>query len=608
MMAENNLGTEVAVWSLPKVLQGRYEDFRIIGQGAMGIVYAAKDRRLGRQVAIKTIHWDSAGHSDQTNAELKRRLELEAAAATKVTHPNVVTIYDMDFADQVPYIVMEYVDGHSLYERLGLHLPMAEPDIKGIVQQLCSGLKALHDAGIIHRDVKPANIMLSGTGNFVKIMDFGIARLEEGDLTRTGSILGTISYMSPEQLLGRPIDGRSDIFSLGCVIYEMATGERPFPGRRPESIMYNVMHETPAKPSGLRPGLTPFWDDLINKCLGKDANQRYQNCGKIITDMDTRPPDPQPGDETISAAVQSAVRKVGESPLMIGEVQWLLGIVTLGFAYLLIPYAIIREFVNAAAKAAGRRGQELRDQLDTGQGPGWRWAFHLSWASYGIGLLAAMIFLYQNFGLWNLAIAEPSKFLEHKTASGIYLYTAEVGLIAGAFIFLLWFMRTASELDERLTAYRKFAESEEADEHDPKLPRKYYQVLEFIVFLVATGLLVQKVFWHTVNRTNEMLQRINEPLILPSAGQVYIVEIVALVFMVMLIFILCMSCFRFIVRDVLLTVIWGVHSSRRMLIWFHVARVTLALTIFAIPLVMYRRQIAQAVDWISTALGYTNER
>ena len=229
---------------------GRYEILAPLGAGGMGEVYAARDPRLGRDVAVKVLRADAL-----QGAERRRRFETEARAASSLNHPNILTVHDIGEVDGAPYIVSELVAGESLRAALREGpLPMRKR--LDIAVQIADGLAAAHQAGITHRDLKPENIMITPEGR-VKILDFGLAKhsptVDESDTTDTiaqlntapGVIMGTLAYLSPEQARGRPVDFRSDQFSFGCVLYEMAAGKRPFQGKDPVEILSAIVREEP---------------------------------------------------------------------------------------------------------------------------------------------------------------------------------------------------------------------------------------------------------------------------------------------------------------------------------------------------------------------------
>ena len=255
---------------------GRYRIERELGRGGMGVVYKAFDPVVERTVAIKTIRLEAEGAED-----LLFRLKREAKSVGQLEHPNIVTLYDAGEAGGLFYLAMQFVQGETLQDRIDHQRWFNIREILELFRQICAGLDYAHQRGVIHRDIKPANIMITTEG-VVKLADFGIAKLAGGN-TSTGIILGTPSYMSPEQALGKPIDGRSDIFSLGSVLYEMVTGEKAFPGQSTTTVMYKIVHEPPTPITALQPGLDPALEAIVLKALAKSPDQRFQACTELST-------------------------------------------------------------------------------------------------------------------------------------------------------------------------------------------------------------------------------------------------------------------------------------------------------------------------------------
>src|SRR5438309_195260 len=254
-----------------------------IGEGGMGHVYQAEDTKLGRLVALKFLPPETI-----SNQTAKRRLIQEARAASALNHPNIVTIYSIDEKDGLDFIVMEYVPGETLKEFVQRGA-IAFPQVLEIGEQVADALSAAHSLKIIHRDIKPANILLTARGQ-AKVLDFGLAKMirplpEEidkeaptmADLTGAGTILGTICYMSPEQTRGEPLDERSDIFSLGCVLYEAATGKLPFSGPSILSTLHEIAAVEHSAPSAVKPDLPGDFDLVIGRALAKDRGLRYSS-------------------------------------------------------------------------------------------------------------------------------------------------------------------------------------------------------------------------------------------------------------------------------------------------------------------------------------------
>ena len=265
--------------SLEKI--GRYEVVSELGRGAMGVVYKALDPTIGRTVALKTMRIDVHGLETE---DILRRFKNEARAAGVLNHPNIVTIYDAAEQDGTFYMAMEYMEGTTLHSILAEKRVLAPEEIIQISRQVCKGLDYAHSHGIIHRDIKPANIMITANGT-VKIMDFGIAKAG-GGMTNTGQVLGTPNYMSPEQVKGKPLDGRSDLFSFGVMLYEMVTGEKPFVGQNVTTIIYKIVHENPIPPRDLDVTIHPGLSAVVTKALAKPPDERYQSGAELTHDLE----------------------------------------------------------------------------------------------------------------------------------------------------------------------------------------------------------------------------------------------------------------------------------------------------------------------------------
>jgi serine/threonine protein kinase len=261
---------------------GAYEIVAALGAGGMGEVYLANDTRLGRQVALKVLPRDLAADPDR-----RERLAREAQAAARLNHPNIVTLFAFENVDDIAFLSMEYVNGallSALIPPQGLALDRLLP----FAIAIADAVSAAHQSGIVHRDLKPGNIMVASTGSRVKVLDFGLAKFHEtrlpdaGAPTRTvpitadGRIVGTVAYMSPEQAEGRSTDARSDIFSLGALLFEMATGRPPFAGDSSMSVITAILRDTPPSVSDIRPGLPLEFARIVRRCLQKDPQRRYQ--------------------------------------------------------------------------------------------------------------------------------------------------------------------------------------------------------------------------------------------------------------------------------------------------------------------------------------------
>jgi serine/threonine-protein kinase len=261
---------------------GRYKLIEVLGKGAMGMVYKGLDPAIDRLVALKTIRLDQIIDPDESN-ELRERLEREAKAAGKLSHHNIVTIYDVGEESAVQYIAMEYLQGSTLEELLISGINWDYKTLSNVMIQVCDALDYAHENRVVHRDVKPANIMIM-EGSKVKVMDFGIARLDtSASMTQTGTALGTPNYISPEQLKGQPVDRRSDIFSVGVVFYELLTGEKPFKGDTLSALIYSILHTNPPMPSEVNLDVPRIFDKIIAKALVKDPDLRFQTARDLAS-------------------------------------------------------------------------------------------------------------------------------------------------------------------------------------------------------------------------------------------------------------------------------------------------------------------------------------
>jgi serine/threonine protein kinase len=263
---------------------GRYEIIGELGRGAMGVVYKATDPVIGRTVAVKTIKLSEEG-TGLSRPELLTRFQTEARAAGLLTHPNIVVVFDAGEEDGLYYITMELVEGKSLQAHLDGGMAFALPRVLRIMEQTCSALQFAHERNVVHRDIKPANIMLTADDT-VKVTDFGTAKiLQFGTMQQTAHVMGTPSYMSPEQVKGRAVDGRSDIFSLGVLLYEMVTGEKPFPGQNITTVIYKIVNEEPVPPRQIDPSIHPGISAVVMKALSKEPETRYQSCREMLEDL-----------------------------------------------------------------------------------------------------------------------------------------------------------------------------------------------------------------------------------------------------------------------------------------------------------------------------------
>ncbi len=294
---------------------GRYNIIGELGQGAMGTVYKAVDPLIDRVVAIKTINLSLA--LDEKD-EYESRFYQEAKAAGRLSHPNIVTIYDVGRSGEIAYIAMEFLQGRELREILNDGKGMPVEKVINIVAQVAQGLAYAHEYGIVHRDIKPSNIMIVRDGH-VKITDFGIARMASAAVrTQTGMVLGSPKYMSPEQVVGKLTDQRSDIFSLGVMLFEMLTGQAPFAGENVNAIMYQTLNSVPPPPSTLSPNVPEMLNFIVAKALAKKLDHRYQDAKEFAGDLYScrdRLPRPTQAQEESKLQVAPTTSRPAPSPV-----------------------------------------------------------------------------------------------------------------------------------------------------------------------------------------------------------------------------------------------------------------------------------------------------
>ena len=265
---------------------GRYQVLESVGFGAMGAVYKAFDPLIKRTLAIKTIRLDIPRQSPQYKSFIDRFYH-EARISGTLSHPNIVTLFDIGEEGGLPYLAMEFVEGETILGILEKGQRFKPEKVIGLVSQMASAIDYAHSKGVIHRDIKPSNVILYETDK-VKVTDFGIAKLVDAEMTQSGTLLGTPSYMSPEQAMGEKLDGRSDIFSLGVCAFEMLSGEQPFPGTNVTSILYKLVHVDPIEPTDLEMhGLVPQkWHEVFSRVLAKKPDDRYQTATEFVQDLE----------------------------------------------------------------------------------------------------------------------------------------------------------------------------------------------------------------------------------------------------------------------------------------------------------------------------------
>ncbi|MDQ3271905.1 MAG: serine/threonine protein kinase, partial [Pseudomonadota bacterium] len=308
---------------------GRYDIIRVLGKGAMGLVYEARDPNLNRRVAIKTIKVENL--SEEAAAEYEARFKTEAHSAARLQHPNIVSVYDSDRHGDMAYLVMEFIQGEDLKHHLDSGKRYSLAQSLAMMRELLSALEYAHRQAIVHRDVKPANLLIEADGR-VKLTDFGVARIQDsGEATRTqGSMVGTLKYMSPEQVQGQPIDARADLFAVGTVLYQLLTGMRPFDGDTDFAIIQQIVNHTQAAPSTTNPLLPAAIDAVLDRALAKKRDQRFgtaqefaqalQDAMGQASDPTVVPPASQPGRRAGNATDTGLQRsRAGGSTVRLGS-------------------------------------------------------------------------------------------------------------------------------------------------------------------------------------------------------------------------------------------------------------------------------------------------
>ncbi|MDO8420363.1 MAG: serine/threonine-protein kinase, partial [Rubrivivax sp.] len=269
----------------PQILLGRYKLVKVLGRGAMGVVYEATDTRLSRTVAIKTVLRGFLA-DESTSADYSARFQREAQAAARLNHPHVVAVFDFGEQEDVSFIVMEFVRGRELGQAFAAGETFSLEEAVRIMGELLDALAYAHEHGIVHRDVKPANVMIDNAGR-VKLTDFGVARVADTNQDRTlpGTMVGTPSYMAPEQILGLAVGSRADIFGAGVVLYQFLTGTRPFVGGGPFGIQRKIVHDEPVPPSQVNPAVPAAFDAVISRALAKRPEDRYETAAAFAADL-----------------------------------------------------------------------------------------------------------------------------------------------------------------------------------------------------------------------------------------------------------------------------------------------------------------------------------
>jgi serine/threonine protein kinase len=300
-----------------------YRIIEEIGRGGMGVVYKAEDTKLKREVAIKFLP-----HHAADGEEERKRFMIEAQAAAALNHPNIATIYAIEEVDDKMFIVMEYIDGQELKQKIDAG-PLPLDEVLEIAGHIAEGLKVAHEKGVVHRDIKSSNVMLTATGQ-VKIMDFGLARIGEGaQLTKSGTTRGTAAYMSPEQVSGKEVDRRTDIWSFGVVLYEMLTWQLPFNGAFEQAVFYSILNEEPKPVTELRSEIPKVLEDIICIALSKEPADRYSDLDELIADLHGCMMSLKPGMQAIEIPTRTHRRSM--SPLIIaGFIFLLLAVISIG--------------------------------------------------------------------------------------------------------------------------------------------------------------------------------------------------------------------------------------------------------------------------------------
>ncbi len=278
-----NTAATTTISSYTPGMLGRYKVLKELGRGAMGLVYLGKDPTIQRFVAIKTMRLDQIDHDDKLQ-DVKARFFREAESTGRLSHPNIVTIYDAGEEDDLGYIAMELIEGTPLKQWARKPNLMPVNEVLLTVATVADALDYAHQQGVVHRDIKPANIMLT-KDRIVKVMDFGIAKMASSSKTQTNIVMGTPTYMSPEQIAGKKVDGRSDIFSLGIVLFELLTGQLPFTADNLSAVLFSIAHHPHPAIQPLRPDLPPMVQEIVDRALQKELPHRYRRADEFASEL-----------------------------------------------------------------------------------------------------------------------------------------------------------------------------------------------------------------------------------------------------------------------------------------------------------------------------------
>lgn len=577
----------------------RFRNLRNIGRGAMGEVFLAEDSRLSRRVAIKTVRTVNAT-DPVLEANLHERFQKEAGAAARISHPNVVTIFDYAIEAGVQYIVMEYVEGRPLSKIISAENPVERLNAVRILISICEGVKAIHQAGIIHRDLKPSNILCGNQDDVIKIMDLGIARLEGSDMTQTGMIIGTLNYMSPEQAQGQRVTRASDIFSIGCIAYELITREKAFPGRSATGVLYRIANEAPLLPTKIDPTLPEFWNDFTTRCLEKNPDKRFRDCDEILAFLakyvsydETKTPD----DTTITAAVQHARRSAAvnratevilEKPWMIGEVYWVSNILTLSMASLTVPYLLIKDFIAALTDQL-KQDEEFRfSAISMPLKRPYVFQVFGSWGLTGFGVIAGIVFI--ELGLNPGPVSD---FKEAIQQAKYWLVASECGLFSGWILFLLWLYHTSKRLHQNLVQFRTPNAEYGVEERSMMFGRIYYFIIEGGLVMLAIGIQIPLMYEYLFAA---LVRRVAGEISAPTP--VYLLELSLLPLIAILLVYSAHNYVRYISRLLLLRAFMDKEVGRSWKISFGSSRVFCGFFILIIPFYLHRDELLRGLRFL----------